>query len=149
MTSTRYNIFTCITLSLLLGATGMVVGDEFDAEFEDEFEFDFSFKPKSTIDTFPMQGIASDELSNAVIKGALQNYDSATPFELEKPAYQKVDENDEQEKKVQVEERGRMSNTGEINPELLISPETPRIELEFRYDTGRVLDNNNVTVERP
>lgn len=37
-----------------------------------EFDMDFNIKGKSTIEDFPLQEVDSDELSKAVIEGALQ-----------------------------------------------------------------------------
>lgn len=58
-----------MTLALVLITASLSVGAE-DENFE--FDMDFNIKGKSTIKDFPLQEVDAQELSNAVIEGALQ-----------------------------------------------------------------------------
>lgn len=140
-----YSKLLLTIVCVITASTGL--GDDFD-EFE-SFDFDFEFKPKSTIDTFPLQGIDTQEMSNAAIKGALQTSIEFSGRELNKPAHQKVDEDSEYRQKSEVHDKefnAQRSANYEQDP---LSEPTPEIHETYVFDNGRTLDISTTTVERP
>ncbi|KZX73492.1 hypothetical protein A3715_02855 [Oleiphilus sp. HI0009] len=122
--------------------------DDFNESFDEEFDFDFTFTPKSTIDTVSLESIDNPELSDAAIAGALKTSVEFSGEGTDKPAYERVAEREESQKKIEREEtETRKGQDAEQNA----FPETPSpfIEEQFVYDTGRTLEIKTTTVERP
>jgi predicted outer membrane protein len=106
------------TLALVLLTASLNAWAE-DENFE--FDMDFNIKGKSTIEDFPLQEVDSQELSNAVIEGALQktsagsrevNVKSAHAEQLDKEGKEKDSELSAapDKKEVTLEEWQRVSN---------------------------------------
>lgn len=114
------------TLTLVLLTASLSAWAE-DENFE--FDMDFNIKGKSTIEDFPLQEVDANELSNAVIEGALQktsagsrnvSIKSAHVEQLEKEGKDKDSEltSAPDKEEVTVEEWQRVSNAMIPEPEV-------------------------------
>lgn len=111
------------------------------AEDNYEFDLDFNIKGKSTIENFKLKEIASQELSEAVIEGALQRTSAGSSDVRGKPAHAEQAEKEAKEKDSEViaDAKKELINTDEfmrLNDAVAAPPEL-RFD-SFQEPNGRV-----------
>jgi len=123
---------------------------EFDDSKYDDLDFEFSIQQKSTINDFPMQEIGQDELSNAVIGGALS---ARTAMQSKKPIYEEKEEDNEKILNKKADKTNEENEQSEIDDMLKYSQiqiSAPQYQQPI-YNTpnGRTYGaHNTTTVER-
>lgn len=137
-----------ILLSIVMlysGLIGQVSAEEFD------FENEFSFQQKTTLDTFPLQEIDSDSLSDMAIEGALQVKNTSDTDG--KPVHVKLKEKNDKEKsgKVLIESEKDPTKEDEILKYSQIVPAEPQIQpIIYSEPTGRTYtEHHTTTTYRP
>jgi hypothetical protein len=122
------------------------------AEDEDlDLDYYFSKRQKSTLDDFPLQEIGQEELSNAVIEGALQANSQASD-KTGKPIYlEKKDESDKKKSKVAGDEDIELNEAEELFKFSQLQAAPIQFQQQtYQQPTGRTyIDHQTTTVERP
>lgn len=122
------------------------------ANDELDWELDFEIRQKSTLSNFPLEEIGGEELSNAVVEGALQSARSFDANTQGKPAFdqeqesndkRKVEELDSPDAKEQRQTALELFGQFDTNP----TPEIP--QQVFQIPNGRTYGRlETTTVER-
>jgi hypothetical protein len=125
---------------LLIHLVNSSIADEFD------FEKEFAIQQKSTLDTFPLQEIDPDSLSDLAIEGALQVQNNTSTDG--KPAHLKVKEDNDKNKsgKVLSEADKDPTKDDEILKYSQIVPNEPQFQpIIYSEPTGRTYTEHQTT----
>ena len=149
----KTRIFKVTYLSLILHSFLLTASSINLAMAEEDFDFEqeFSIQRKSTLDTFPLQEIDQDSLSDMAIEGALQVQNQSSSDG--KPIHQKVKE--EGDKKQSGEVLGEAEKDPSKEDEILkysqILPNEPQFQpIIYSQPTGRTYtDHQTTTTFRP
>jgi hypothetical protein len=131
-------LLTCGTLTFAL--TTPLSAEELD------FEKEFAVQQKSTLDTFPLQEIDTDSLSDLAIEGALQVQNN-TPTDG-KPVHLKVKEENDKKKSGNVlsETDKDLTKEDEIRKFSQIAPNDPQFQpIIYSEPTGRTYTEHHTT----
>lgn len=116
---------------------------------DEDLELFFSTRQKSTLEDFPLQEIASDELSNAAIAGALRANTSSGL--RAKPVYEKEKEETDKKKAGDALKEDEMLKLGDSVPLNQFPLSVPEFQQPiYSQPTGRTyIDHSTSTTSRP
>ena len=101
-------------------------------------DLEFYFKQKSTLDNFPLKEIGQEELSEAVIEGALQASSAGSIGNTGKPAYAEQKDIDEKRSKSELKAEINGPKLDDILKFSQNIPEIPQIPQQpFEIPNGR------------
>ena len=149
----KTSIFKVSFLSLILHSFLLTASSINLAMAEEDFDFEqeFSIQRKSTLDTFPLQEIDQDSLSDMAIEGALQVQSQSSKDG--KPIHQKLKEEGDKKQSEEVlsEAEKDPSTEEEILKFSQIVPTAPEIQpIIYSQPTGRTYtDHQTTTTFRP
>ena len=140
LNSSFLSLFLFSLLVNLIFVTNVSADEEFD------FEQEFSIQRKSTLETFPLQEIDQESLSDLAIEGALQVQNQSSNDG--KPVHQKVKEagDKKQSEKVLSETEKDPTKEDEILKFSQIVPDQPQIQpIIYSQPTGRTYTEHQTT----
>ena len=141
----KVTMLQLLRYALLILCVSSVHADEVD---DFDFELEFDLRKKSTIQDFPLQEMTADSLSDAAIEGALQATSAGSG--TGKPAYLEQKERSEKKSK---EELRFENDPSAVDQSLRFGQSLPQVipyqAPVFEMDTGRTVQHNNTSWERP
>jgi hypothetical protein len=145
-TKQRISILRCVSIIPQILCLSLFLVNAVLAEEEFDFEKEFSIQQKSTLDTFPLQQIDQESLSDLAIEGALQVQNQSTTDG--KPVHQKLkDENDKNQTKGVLDEAEKdPTKEDEILKYSQIVPNEPQFQpIIYSQPTGRTYTEHQTT----